>query len=62
MCKEKKIDKNECRPLTVRNRRIHKGDKEIAEEFNLYFASVFTKEDMNNCAGNAERKHVLVRS
>ena len=24
------------------------GNKEIAEELNLYFASVFTKEDMNN--------------
>jgi len=39
---------SECSPLQSETVEFIMGNKEMAEELNLYFASVFTKEDMNH--------------
>ena len=45
--KRKRLTKTNVGPL-VRMGEFITGNKEMPEELNLYFASVFTKEDMNN--------------
>ena len=46
--KRKRLTKMNVGPLQSEMGEFITGNKEMAEELNLYFASVFTKEDMNN--------------
>ena len=46
--KGKRVAKSNVAPLKADTGEIIKGNKEMAEELNRYFGSVFTKEDTNN--------------
>jgi len=54
MCEEKEVGEDKCRSSADRNWEGIIGDKEMAEQLNAYFGSVFTNEDTNQMPGMLE--------